>query len=83
MPDQLGDEIVPNIHSKPPLVQLKAVPSCPITCYLGRETDTHITTTSFQVVVERDKVSPQTPLLQAKQHLFSWNSDWSEQVSSN
>ncbi|KAK4825181.1 hypothetical protein QYF61_024661 [Mycteria americana] len=57
----------PNIQSKPPLAQLEAISSCPITCYLGEETDPHLSTTSFQVVVESDEVSPQPPLLQAKQ----------------
>ncbi|KAK4821747.1 hypothetical protein QYF61_000808, partial [Mycteria americana] len=38
----------PNIQSKPPLAQLEAISSCPITCYLGEETDPHLTTTSFQ-----------------------------------
>ncbi|KAK4818248.1 hypothetical protein QYF61_009423 [Mycteria americana] len=60
----------PNIHSKPPLAQLEAISSCPITCYLGEETDPHLSTTSFQVVVESNKVSPQPPFLQAKQPQF-------------
>ncbi|KAK4819036.1 hypothetical protein QYF61_024401 [Mycteria americana] len=38
----------PNIQSKPPLVQLEAISSCPITCYLGEETNPHLSTTSFQ-----------------------------------
>ncbi|KAK4821623.1 hypothetical protein QYF61_026057 [Mycteria americana] len=63
----LGEEIFPNIQSKPPLVQLEAISSCPITCYLGEETDPHLSTTSFQAVVESDEVSPQPPFLQAKQ----------------
>ncbi|KAK4806827.1 hypothetical protein QYF61_005623 [Mycteria americana] len=62
-----GEEIFPNIQSKPPLVQLEAISSCPIACYLGEETDNHLATTSFQVVVESDTVSPQPPFLQAKQ----------------
>ncbi|KAK4821667.1 hypothetical protein QYF61_027135 [Mycteria americana] len=57
----------PNIQSKPPLVQLEAISSRPSTCYLGEETDPHLATTSFQVVVESNKVSPQPPFLQAKQ----------------
>ncbi|KAK4824291.1 LOW QUALITY PROTEIN: hypothetical protein QYF61_013036 [Mycteria americana] len=57
----------PNIQSKPPLVQLEAISSHPITCYLGEETDPHLSTPSFQVVVESNKVSPQPPFLQAKQ----------------
>ncbi|KAK4813411.1 hypothetical protein QYF61_004748, partial [Mycteria americana] len=63
----LGEEKFPNIQSKPPLAQLEAISSYPITCYLGEETDPHLSTTSFQVVEESDKVSPQPPFLQAKQ----------------
>ncbi|KAK4823531.1 hypothetical protein QYF61_003040 [Mycteria americana] len=63
----LGEEKFPNIQSKPPLAQLEAISSHPITCYLGEETDPHLSTTSFQVVVESDEVSPQPPFLQAKQ----------------
>ncbi|KAK4818041.1 hypothetical protein QYF61_004568 [Mycteria americana] len=66
----LGEEKFPNIPSKPPLAQLEAISSCPITCYLGEETDPHLSTTSFQAVVESDKVSPQPPFLQAKQPQF-------------
>ncbi|KAK4826531.1 hypothetical protein QYF61_010028 [Mycteria americana] len=57
----------PNIQSKPPLAQLEDISSCSITCYLGEETDSHLSTTSFQVAVESHKVSPQPPFLQAKQ----------------
>ncbi|KAK4829933.1 hypothetical protein QYF61_007656 [Mycteria americana] len=39
----------PNIQSKPPLVQLEAISSRPIICYLGEETHTHLSTTSFQL----------------------------------
>ncbi|KAK4822538.1 hypothetical protein QYF61_015544 [Mycteria americana] len=60
----------PNIQSKPPLAQLEAISSCPITCNLGEETDPHLSTTSFQGVVKSDKVSPQPPFLQAKQPQF-------------
>ncbi|KAK4821921.1 hypothetical protein QYF61_004924 [Mycteria americana] len=63
----LSEEKFPNIQSKPPLAQLEAISSRPITCYLGEETDPHLSTTSFQVAVESDKVSPQPPSLQAKQ----------------
>ncbi|KAK4826053.1 hypothetical protein QYF61_004168 [Mycteria americana] len=65
-----GEKIFPNIQSKPPLVQLKAISSFPMACYLQEETNTHLSTTSFQVVVESDKVSPQPPFLQAKQSQF-------------
>ncbi|KAK4827829.1 hypothetical protein QYF61_021913 [Mycteria americana] len=65
-----GEEILPNFQSKPPLAQLEAISSCPVTCYLREETNTHLATASFQVVVESDKVSPQSPFLQAKQPQF-------------
>ncbi|KAK4813834.1 hypothetical protein QYF61_001838 [Mycteria americana] len=50
-----SEEIFPNIQSTPPLAQLEAISSCPITRYLGEETDTHRSTTSFQAILERDK----------------------------
>jgi len=37
---------------------------------LGEETNTYLTTTSFQVVLESVKVLPQPPLLQTKQPQF-------------
>ena len=37
-------------------MQLEAIASRPITSYLGEETNIHLTTTTFQVVVESDKV---------------------------
>ncbi|KAK4830366.1 hypothetical protein QYF61_010143 [Mycteria americana] len=43
-----SEEKFPNIQSKPPLAQLEAISSCPITCYLGEETNPHLSTTSFQ-----------------------------------
>ena len=55
-------QIFPNIQSKPPLMQLEAVVSRPITSYLGEETNTCLTATSFQAVVESNKVSPQNLL---------------------
>ena len=51
-------EIFPNIQSKPPLTQPEAIASSPIARDLGEETKIHLTTTSFQVVVVSDKVSP-------------------------
>ncbi|KAK4816344.1 hypothetical protein QYF61_015658 [Mycteria americana] len=68
--DTFSEEIVPHIQSKPPLAKLEAISSRPMTCYSGEETDTHLTTTSFQVVIQSDKVSPQPPLLQIKQSQF-------------
>ncbi|KAK4815740.1 hypothetical protein QYF61_006778 [Mycteria americana] len=65
-----SEEKFPNIRSKPPLAQPEAISSHPITCDLGEETNPHLPTTSFQVVVESDKVSPQPPFLQTKQPQF-------------
>ncbi|KAK4826688.1 hypothetical protein QYF61_010697 [Mycteria americana] len=64
------EEIFTHIQSKLPLVQLEAISSCPITSCLGEETDTYLSTTSFQVAVESDEVSPQPPFLQTKQPQF-------------
>jgi len=46
-------------------MQPEAISSHPIANYLGEET--RLTTTSFQVVVESEKVPPQPPLLQTEQ----------------
>jgi len=48
--------------SKPPLAQLEAISSHLITSYLGEETDTHLATISFQVVVESSEIYPEDPL---------------------
>lgn len=48
----------PNIQ---PLPTFEAAICHPITSYLGEETNSHLTTTSFQVLVESDKVSPEPP----------------------
>jgi len=57
------EEIFPNIQPESPLAQIKAITSCLITNYLGEEANIHITTISFQVVVEIDKVSLKLLLL--------------------
>ncbi|KAJ7423673.1 hypothetical protein BTVI_08992 [Pitangus sulphuratus] len=56
------EEIPPDIQPKPPLAQLKTLSSCPVSGCLREETKAHLSTTSFQVVVESDEVSPE-PLL--------------------
>ena len=43
--------IFPNIQSKPPVMQLEAIASRLVASYLGEETNTCLTTTSFQVAV--------------------------------
>jgi len=42
-------------------MQLEAIASHPIASHLGEETNACLTTASFQVVVESNKVSPQPP----------------------
>ena len=43
MPDHsFSKYIFPNIQSKPPLMQLEAIASRPITSYLGEETNTRL-----------------------------------------
>jgi len=68
--NSFSEEIFPNVQSKPALLQLDAVSSRLITCYLGEETNTCLATASFQVVVESNRVAPQLPLLQTKQPQF-------------
>ena len=51
-------------------MQFEVIASRPIASYLGEETNTCLTTTSFQVVVESNKVPPQPPLLQTTQCQF-------------
>ncbi|KAK4816299.1 hypothetical protein QYF61_014597 [Mycteria americana] len=68
--DPCHEEVFCNVQSKPPLAQLEAISSHPITSYLGEETNPHLSTPSFQVVVESNKVSPQPPFLQTKQPQF-------------
>lgn len=66
----LGDEVFPNLQSKPPLVQFEPISSCSIACPLQEETDTHLAMTSFQVIAESEKVSPDSSLLQDKRPSF-------------
>lgn len=54
-----GEEVIPNIQSKPLALQPKSVFSCSVTGYWGEETDPHLSATSFQR--ESDNVSSQPP----------------------
>jgi len=48
MPDHSSrKEIFPNIQSKPPLTQLEAIASRSVASYLGEDTNTRLTITSF------------------------------------
>jgi len=47
----------PNIQFKPPLTHPEAIASRPIASYSGEEINTHLSVTSFQVVVENNKAT--------------------------
>ena len=51
-------------------MQLKALPSHPIISYLGEEANIRLAMTSLQAILESDKVSPESSLLQSKQLQF-------------
>jgi len=51
----------PHFQPEPPLAQLEAIPSGAITSYLREDVDPQLPTPSFQVVVESNKVSPESP----------------------
>lgn len=51
------------------MAQLEGISSHPVACYLGEETNAHLATPSFQVVVESEKVSPEPSFLQTKRQL--------------
>ena len=59
----------PNIQPEHPLVQLEAIPLVLLLLPEGRGRP-HLTTTSFQVVAESDKVTLEPPLLQNEQPQF-------------
>ena len=60
MPDHCSwEEIFPNIQPEPPLAQFEAIPSSPLTRYVGKEADPHLATISLQRVVEIDEVFPE------------------------
>jgi len=47
----------PHLQPKPPLVQVEAMPSSPITSYLQEEANTQLPPPFFHVVVESNKSS--------------------------
>lgn len=57
----LSEEILPDVQPEHLQLQLEATASHPVSGYLGEEVDPHVATISFQGVVERNKVSPETP----------------------
>ena len=58
-------------EGQPKSSQLEAIPSSHIASYAGEEANSHFATTSFQVVLESNRVSLET-LLHSKQYQFPW-----------
>ena len=52
-----------NAQPVSPLAQLVAIPASPISSYTGEKVNHHLTTASFQVDVECNKVSPEPTLI--------------------
>lgn len=67
----LHEEILPNVQRNSPLAQLEAISTCPITCYLRKETNTLLNAASFHVAAENDEVFPRPPVLQTSPPKFS------------
>ena len=61
-----GEAVFPNVNMTLPCCNSSPPITSHSVSYLGEEADPHLTTTSFQVVVESDKVSPEHPLLQTE-----------------
>jgi len=77
VPDHPFREVVfPNVQPESSLAQLEAIPSSPTTSHPREEADPQLTTTSLQIVIESNKVSPEPPqILQSSREAFneSWN----------
>ena len=57
-------------------MQLQAISSHPIASYLGEQTNTHLNTTTFQVVVEKDKMKRMQRGERNLKHLVTWHWKW-------
>jgi len=75
--NHFSEEIFLNTQSKPPLVQLEDVSSCPITFYMGKKPLTYLDTTSFQVMIRSylsllfSRLNNPSSLSRSPQDLFS------------
>ena len=66
----LGEKLPPNIQRKPPLSQFKTIPPCPVTIHPCKQLFPLLFICSLQILEDRNEVSPQPSLLQAKQSQF-------------
>ena len=62
----LSEEPFPNVQPELPLVQLRAISSCPIAAHQS-EISTSSSTARLEEVVDCNEVTPQPSLLQAEQ----------------
>jgi len=63
-------EVFPDIQPKPLLAQLEAISPRPVTWHQWEETKPALALSTFQILEESNKVSPQPPLPQTKQPQF-------------
>ena len=63
-------EVFPDSQPKLTLAQLEAISPRPVTCHQCEETNSTLTVSTFQVLEESNKVSPQPPLPNTKQPQF-------------
>ena len=63
-------EVFPDTQPKRTLAQLKAISPRPVTCHQRVETNPALAVSTFQILEEGKKISPQPPLPQTKQPQF-------------
>ena len=64
------EEAFLDIQPKLTLAQLEAISPRPVTCHQQEETNPALAVSTFQILEESSKVSPQPPLPQTKQPQF-------------
>ena len=63
----LDTEKLPNVQSKPPLMQLSIIPTCPITGSHGEEISISLSPSPPQEAAGSNEVAPQRPFVQTRQ----------------
>jgi len=59
-------EVFPDIQPKLTLAKLEAISPCPVTCQQWEETNPALAVSTFQIMEESNKISPQPPFPQSK-----------------
>jgi len=57
----LGEEMLPNVTSEPPLMQVGTIPTCPITGSQGEDLSTSLSTSSPQEAAESTGLGVRCP----------------------